>query len=936
MPEKEQTDYSATVHLPRTDFPMKAGLAEREPLQLKAWEEAGSHRGLRERRRGAPKWVLHDGPPFANGSIHMGHALNHALKDFCVRYKSMRGFDAPYVPGWDCHGMPIEYKVSREWPKGQEKTPAAVRERCRREAEKWIGLQKEQVRRLGLWGDWEHPYRTMDPAFEAAQLDAYFKLYQSGQIYRGLKPVHWCARDQTALAEAELEYAPHHSHAVFVKFALGDAAALEIGRDLPVFALIWTTTPWTLPANLGIAVNANFDYAAYAVDGEAWILAEGLAPAFFAKLNRVGLPAALWRGKGSRLEGLKARHPFLERDSPLLLAPYVTLDAGTGLVHTAPGHGADDYATGARYGLPVLAPVDAQGRFTAEAGLPSLTGKSVLEDATNLEVVEILKGRGALAHHEKFEHSYPHCWRCKQPILFRATEQWFMSLERNGLRDKAMEEIGKVRWLNPWGAERLGNMVKDRADWCISRQRAWGVPIYMYYCKACRHPHFSAESHRALRRAVEAEGSGVWLERAMDFLEKGAACEKCGGRDFEPEQDTLDGWFDSGSTHLAVLKAREDLAWPADLYLEGSDQYRGWFQSSLLVAVGTEGAAPYRAVLSHGWVLDEKGRAMHKSAGNVVDPQDVVSRYGADIVRLWAASENFTEDLGLGEDILRRVADSYRRLRNSFRWLLGNLDGFDPGARPPEPEKLFPLDRWLLGRLDRLVETCTAHMEAFEFHRFTAAYVQFCAVELSSLVFDVHKDTLYTLSRRDPRRLSALTALYQVLQTLVRLGAPVLAFTCEEVWSAMPQAWKEVPSVHQALWPEPGSRWRDPELEEDFGLLLDVVRPVVTKKLEEARAAKAVGHPYDAEVELSVHSKRLTRLLAKYEKELPGLFVVSKVELKPAAPQDGVALSPDEVAVKKSGQAKCGRCWRRPGDVGSRQEHPALCGRCADALKEGA
>jgi isoleucyl-tRNA synthetase len=610
-------------------------------------------------------------------------------------------------------------------------------------------------------------------------------------------------------------------------------------------------------------------------------------------------------------------------------APYVTLDAGTGLVHTAPGHGAEDYVTGSRYKLETLCPVDAQGRYT-EAFAP-MQGKRVTDPETNAAVIALLKEKGALILEEKLEHSYPHCWRCKNPIIFRATKQWFMSLEHNGLRERVLAETGKVRWITPGGAERFANMMKDRADWCISRQRNWGVPIYMFYCKACAEPHFDQACASKIRPLIEGEGGDAWFDPArgiQDFLPSGAKCAKCGGGEFERERDTLDVWFDSGSSSSAVLKANPEQQFPADLYVEASDQYRGWFQSSMLVSVGVHGQAPYRSVLSHGWMLDAKGAAMHKSLGNVVDPLDVMKRYGADILRFWVASEHVTSDLRFGEEILKSVAENYRRLRNSFRWLLGNLKGFEPSMALPAKE-LQPLDRWLLSELGRLNADCRAAMEAYEFQRYYSRLVNFCSTELSSFVFDVHKDTLYTLAPSDPRRLSAQSALYEVLQSLVRLLAPVLCFTAEEVWEHMPASWKDAESVHFSAWPEARPEWSDPALSADFELLLGTLMPVVKKKLEEARAAKLIGHPYDAKVTLKLHSKKLFNTALAYAGILPSLLIVSELALERDAPQDGTAFTPEEVTVEACGHQKCARCWRRQPDVAAEGE---ICGRCKAAL----
>jgi len=951
MPQ-EPTDYSKTVLLPETEFAMRASLAQSEPLRLKAWDESGAYERLRRERQGAPRWVLHDGPPFANGDIHMGTALNKVLKDVYVRYKSLRGFDAPYVPGWDTHGMPIEFKVSREL-KGRAISPLELRRLCRAEAQQWIERQRTQFRRLGGWGDWEHPYITMDPAFEAGQFDAYWALLQKRQIYRDLKPVHWSWATQTALAEAELEYKDKTSTQVYVRYPLTPASVTALGLDpaTPAFAVIWTTTPWTLPASLAITANEKFDYAVYEAGGEHLLLGVELASNVLGLLPSIrdlsggdraaALAAAAERKvlslKGAQLEALEALHPFIEgRTVRFCVAPYVTADAGTGLVHTAPGHGAEDYVTGVRYRLDILCPVDERGCYTDAVEPASLKGLRVTDPGTDEAVVALLQGRGRLIHAAKFQHSYPHDWRSKQPVIFRATKQWFLSLAANGLRETVLEETGKVRWINPWGRERFANMMKDRADWCISRQRFWGVPIYMFYCEACGAEHFDADCYAKLRPIVAAEGGDAWFDPARgvsDFLPQGAACAACGSASFRRETDTLDVWFDSGSSSLGVLKARPaDQAFPADLYLEGSDQYRGWFQSSMLVSCGVSGQAPYRAVLSTGWTLDAQGRAMHKSAGNAVDPLKVMDTYGADVLRLWVASEDATADMTVSDALFKAVADNYRRLRNTFRWLLGSLSGFDPAEHAVPLESLQPFDRWLLARLGLLIEGVTAGMEAYELHKAFSQLQGFCVNELSSLAFDVHKDTLYTLAEGDPRRRSAQTAFHHVLQALLRLASPVLCFTAEEAWERLPSSQRQGDSVHFSAWPSADPLWRDAELEEDFRILLEMVRPQVTRQIEALRAAKSIGHPYDAEVTLSVHSKKMLRLLNKHAAFLPTLFIVSRVTLGAAAPQDGLALAPDEVAVAPSAALKCARCWRRPGDV---ESEGGVCGRCAGALGHG-
>ncbi len=956
-------DYSKTVLLPETAFPMRANLPSAEPARLRAWELRDAYGEVRAARRGAHRWVLHDGPPFANGDIHMGTALNKVLKDVFVRYKTMRGYDAPFVPGWDTHGMPIEFKVSREL-KGRAVGPLELRRLCREEAARWVERQRGQFKRLGVWGDWGRPYLTFDPSFEAGQLDAYWALLKRGQVYRALKPVHWSWASQTALAEAELEYREKTSTQVYVKYRLEAAAAMAVlglteAQAAAAFAVIWTTTPWTLPASLAITLNPQFEYGLYEVPTgpagavEHWLLATDCAPrvatevpALAAALDRGGSGLrGPWPGRvlapeppregGTASAGLRARHPFLDREIAFCQAPYVTSDAGTGLVHTAPGHGTEDYVTGVRYGLEVLCPVDERGCYDAgvEAmGLEGFRGLRVTDASTDAKVADLLEERGALVRKATFTHSYPHDWRSKQPVIFRATRQWFLSLTAHSLRERVLEETAKVRWANPWGRDRFANMMKDRADWCISRQRFWGVPIYMFYCAVCGAEHFDEACYAKLRPLVEREGGDAWYDPARplgDFLPEGARCASCGAGEFRRETDTLDVWFDSGSSSFGVLKARPELAFPADLVLEGSDQYRGWFQSSMLVACAAAGAAPYRAVLSTGWTLDAEGRAMHKSAGNAVDPLKVADTYGADVLRLWVVSEDCTADLTVSDAVFKAAADNYRLVRNTLRWLLGALRDFDPDRDGLARGALAPFDRWLLGRLDGLIEGVTADFEALQPHKAFARLRAFCAAELSGLAFDVHKDTLYTLAPGDPRRRSAQTAFHGTLLAILRLCAPVLCFTAEEAWEHLTPASRPTSSVHLAEWPAASGGERDAALEEDFRLLLEVVRPAVAKRLEEARAARLIGHPYDAELVLAVHSKRLARLLREHLDFLPTLFVVSRVELAPAAPHDGLALSPEEVQVRASGQRKCARCWRRGADV---EEDGGICGRCREVL----
>jgi len=935
--QEDPVDLKSTVNLPRTSFPMKANLPQMEPKILARWDQENLYEKIRQARAGQPVFILHDGPPFANGLIHPGTAINKLLKDFIVKSKNMAGFDAPFVPGWDCHGLPIENNVDRELgPRKAQMTLTEVREACRRYATKWIEIQRRDFKRLGVLGRWREPYLTMSPDYEAAIAEAFVEFLHRGYVYKGLKPVHWCVRHRTALAEAEVEYENHTSPSIWVRFLL----VSDPGRIDPalasrrVWALIWTTTPWTLPANMAIAFHPNLEYAAVATDGDVYLVAAALV-ASTAEKCRWAEPCELARVPGSRLEGALFRHPFLERDSVGVLADYVTLQQGTGAVHTAPGHGHEDYLTGVQYGIPIYCPVDPAGRFFHAEGAAGrlseeLIGKTVWE--ANPVVVELLAARGTLLAEETLEHSYPHCWRCHQPTIFRATEQWFIGMERNGLRQAALEAIRTVRWLPAWGEERISNMIATRPDWCISRQRAWGVPIIVFYCERCGEPFTDRQALDRVVGLFALHGADVWFQRtAAELAGLEARCARCAGTEFRKETDIIDVWFESGSSHLAVLNQRYGLRWPSDVYIEAGDQYRGWFHSSLLVGVGLRGGAPYRHCATHGWTLDAEGRAMSKSLGNYVAPQEIFDKHGAEVLRLWAASVEFTDDVSISDTILERLSEAYRKLRNTFRYALGNLADFDPERDALPGGELLELDQWILVRTAELVRACRAFYEQCAFHRVYHAAYDFATITLSALYFDVLKDRLYTAAPRAPARRSAQTALHRLTYALVRLLAPLLSFTTEEVWGHFPKPAGAPESVHLALFPEPDEltaglseeqRRRAANWERLLG-----VRDEVLKHLERARQERLIGAALEAQVRLraggSVYS-----LLEEYAAELPGLFNVSQAKVE-RAEGDGLA-----VEVRRTEGTKCERCWKYSAEVGADARWPTICPACAAAVTE--
>lgn len=926
-------DYKETLNLPKTDFPMKANLKEMEPKMISRWKGEKIYSLIQEQRAGGRQYILHDGPPYANGHIHIGHALNKILKDIIVKFKTMEGYACPYVPGWDCHGLPIEHQVLKNLgPKKESVGQGEVRRLCREYAEKFISIQREEFRRLGVLGDWENPYLTMDFGYESEIVRQFGLFVDAGSVYKGKKPVYWCGSCETALAEAEVEYSDRVSPSIYVKFPFMDAEkAFPSLRGKRAYIVIWTTTPWTLVANLGVSLHPELEYVAVQVGEEVLILAEGLMSLVLEKFG-VKEYMVIEKFKGKRLNGLKARHPFIERDSLVMNGEHVTLDAGSGAVHTAPGHGQEDYEVGLRYGLAIYAPVDHKGRFTSEAA--DFSGQHVHK--ADKGIIELLKAKGMLLAEEPITHSYPHCWRCKNPVIFRATEQWFISMEKNGLLKKAIENIHNVKWVPSWGKDRILGMMENRPDWCISRQRAWGVPIIAFTCKRCNAMLLDKKTADFVADIVEKEGADAWFTKpAESLLPAGTACPSCGADEVEKEMDILDVWFDSGVSHAAVLKKRSGLSWPADMYLEGSDQHRGWFQSSLLASVGTTGRAPYRTVLTHGFTVDGAGKKMSKSAGNVVAPQEVIDQYGAEVLRLWVSAADYREDIRISKEILGHLAEAYRRIRNTCRYLLGNLYDFDPKKDRVEYEDMPELDRWALHRLQRLVERVRRGYEDFEFHAVFHSIHNFCAVDMSAFYLDVLKDRLYTSKAGSIERRSGQTAMHTILSVLVRLMAPVLSFTAEEVWGYMKES-SAVKSVFLSRFPEPEPMYVDDGIEERWNRILDI-RAEVAKVLEALRKEKKIGHSLDAGVRLFV-DQGLYEFLKVYENDLAAVFIVSQVsvEMESAAPRD-VYVSEQvkglRISAARAKGAKCSRCWMYQESVGSVPEHPSICSRCAKALE---
>ncbi|MBW1764321.1 MAG: isoleucine--tRNA ligase, partial [Deltaproteobacteria bacterium] len=872
-------DYKDTLNLPKTKFPMKANLVNKEPEMLKKWETEGLYHTIRKLSKGKKRYMLHDGPPYANGNIHMGHALNKILKDIIVKSKQMAGFDVPYVPGWDCHGLPIELMVDKKLgPKKRDMTLVQVRQECREYAKKYIVVQREEFKRLGVFGEWENPYLTMNYNYEAAIVRELGKFAVNGSLIRSKKPVYWCKSCQTALAEAEVEYDDHSTPSIFVKFPM----ISDISKELPslydrkVSVVIWTTTPWTIPANLAIALHPDLPYVAVDIgNDEVIIIAEGLAKTCRDKFD-FEIFNILETFSSGKLAGMNTKHPLYDRESVIVLAPYVTLEAGTGCVHTAPGHGREDYETGLNYNLDVYSPVDDKGVFTKDVEF--FAGQEVFE--SNRAVIEKLKEVGSLIMEEKISHEYPHCWRCKKPIIFRATEQWFISMEEGNLRENALEAIKGVSWIPDWGLDRIYAMIKNRPDWCISRQRSWGVPITVFFCKDCGQMVISQEIIDHVAAMVEQSGADVWFAETEERLvPQGTCCPDCGSAKLRKETDILDVWFDSGVSYSAVMEHRDYLDSPSDLYLEGSDQHRGWFHSSLLCSIGTRGIPPYRSVLTHGFVVDGKGKAMHKSVGNVIAPEALIKKYGAEIIRLWVAGEDYRDNIRISEEILQRLTEAYRRIRNTCRYLLGNLDGFDAKKGTVVPyEQMDELDRWALNRLQELNARILRAYDEFEFHQVFHTLHNFCVIDLSSFYLDIIKDRLYVSPPESRARRSAQTVMNEILNVVVRLMAPVLSFTADEIWQFMDDT-NKASSVHTCEFIPVKEEFINSELAEKWEEILKV-RKEITKVIEVARKDKVIGHSLDVSLILGLSSE-LEDMLTPYKDQLRSIFIVSSVRILP-------------------------------------------------------
>jgi len=920
-------NYKESLNLPKTDFPMKADLPRREPEMLKAWQQADIYGAVRKARAGKPKYILHDGPPYANGNIHIGHALNKTLKDIVVKYKTMRGFDAPYVPGWDCHGLPVEHALFKElkMSKGQI-GQLEFRKKAAEYALRFVATQKEEFKRLGVFGDWDDPYLTLNNKYVAGIVRSFAKMAAAGYIYKGVKPVNWCLRCETALAEAEVEYADHSSPSVFVKFRVGASGSK--------FLVIWTTTPWTLVANVAVAVHPMLDYVTVDANGENYIIAKDLLESVAAKTGLKDYKV-ISSVKGKELEGLAYTHPFIGRAGKVVLADYVSNEDGSGCVHTAPGHGMEDYLTGQRYGLPTIMPVDERGIFDRTAG--EFVGMHVFK--ANAAITERLQKDGALLGSGTVSHSYPHCWRCKEPVIFRATVQWFINVDHNGLRKRTLEDIKEVKWVPQAGENRISAMIGSRPDWCLSRQRYWGVPIPAFYCGSCKKPVLDAKVIEGIADLMEKEGSNVWFSRsAEELLPADFVCPECkapAGK-FRKEEDILDVWFDSGVSHQSVLRARSQLAFPADLYLEGSDQHRGWFQAAVLTSEPIEGKPPFKNVLTHGFVVDGEGRKMSKSLGNVISPQDVIKTHGADVLRMWVASCDYYEDIRISKEILERTSEAYRKVRNTARFILGNLFDFDPAADRLAQKDLLEIDKWAISRSYSLAQEMAGYYDAFEFHKVFRALYNFCTVELSSFYLDVSKDRLYTYAPNSKERRSTQTAIYEVVMMLAKALAPIAPFTADEIWRKLKRD-DASESVHSALWPEAREGCVDKSLEEKWEKLF-ALRPHIMKAIEEKRAKGAFGDSMEASVTLYIKDTGKYGYLHEFAKELAGVFLLSGFNLQdaPAGLPAKEGLSEVEglgILVEKADGSKCERCWCRSTEVGADAEHPSLCRRCAGILK---
>ena len=925
-------DYNQTLNLPQTDFAMRAGLPQREPEMFKRIDEQDIYGKIIKKNEGRPKYVLHDGPPYANGDIHLGTALNKVLKDFIVKYKNMAGFCAPYVPGWDTHGLPIELKAIKKI--GVDRavlSPVDLRRHCKEFALSYVDNQRNQFKRLGSIGDYSNPYLTLTPEFEAKQIEIFGDMAEKGYIYKGLKPVYWCPTCETALAEAEIEYAEDPCHSIYVKFRVtddkGKLSALGADPDKTYF-VIWTTTTWTLPANVAVCIGPEYTYAVVKANGEFYVIAEELVEVTM-QAGKIEEYEIVGRAKGSELELIETAHPFIDRTSLVIVGNHVTLESGTGCVHTAPGHGVDDFEVCRNYPqIPIVVPVDSKGYMTEEAG--QFAGLST-NDA-NKAIAIHLEETGSLFAIQKIIHQYPHCWRCKDPVLFRATKQWFCSID--GFKDAAIKAIEGVNWIPEWGEERIKGMVRDRSDWCISRQRTWGVPIPIFYCEKCGKEHIDKESIKAVAELFRKHGSDAWYTTdAADILAKGTVCKECGHSVFTKETDIMDVWFDSGSSHAAVLQQRDGLTWPADLYLEGADQYRGWFQSSLLTSVAWSGKAPYKAVCTHGWVVDGEGKKMSKSLGNGILAEEILNEYGADILRLWVASSDYPADIRISKDLLKQLSEGYRKIRNTARYILGNISDFDPNKNMVKFDDMAEIDKWALIKLEELKQKVYDAYDAFEFHQVYHSIRDFCIVDMSNFYLDVLKDRLYCDKTDGTSRRAAQSAMYIILNSLTRMLAPILAFTADEIWQSMPHL--ESDNTENVLLNDM------PEIEDiaaEVGFLdkwerIHTVKDAVKKQLEELRSQKVIGSSLDAEVKLYADGE-LYEFLGSVEAILPQVLIVSKVSVvKGNGGKCDEELKELGIEAAKAGGAKCARCWTYSDSVGRDAEHPEICERCASVVK---